>query len=194
MKPDSIEDVNSTKDMTGVVTTYSDADSPKNPYFDLIPYVCPFLPDSITRGKLGMTQISNGFAGQHRLLNLCNMQNEAAPLGGARLSISVTLQATSFTDVFASPTHTNVATSVPIWRNVTGLVYKNAGDDDDRSDGTPRTRVCNMVWGTFYGTARVAVLAGFGYRVDPCRKVVEVAKLVAPYLPSKPIQMRPTEG
>ncbi len=188
VKPDSTEDVNSTKDMTGVVTTYSDADSPKNPYYSLIPYVCPFLPDSITRGNLGMTQIINGFGGQHSLLNLCNMQSEADANTGARLGIAVTMQATSFADVGASPTHTDIAKNVHIWRNVSGLIYKNAGDDD------ARTRVCNLAWGTFYGTAVVTVDVYENPAIDPCAKVVEVAKLAAPYLPSKPIQMRPNEG
>lgn len=140
-----------------------------------------------------MTDIINGFGGQHSLLNLCNM-NGPRGVGGASLAISVTFQATSFSDVAASPTHTNIDRNVPIWRNVTGLLYKNTGDDFDRNDGTPQRRKCNIVWGTFYGTVIVSVFALFGYKIDPCAEAIEVSKLVGPHLPSKPIQMRPTES
>ncbi|GGF44388.1 hypothetical protein GCM10007298_45160 [Williamsia phyllosphaerae] len=173
--------------MTGVVTTYSDHENPKNPYFDIIPYVCPFLPDSLTRDKLKMTKKQTGFGGQHSLLQLCRMVTDTGP-NYESLSITVAIQATSFADVSAIPDHTTIETKVPIRSDVTGTVYKTRNDD------RTSTKYCNIVWGTFYGSASVTVGVSNGYRAEPCEKVREYAPLIAPYLPSKPIQMRPTEG
>ncbi|MBJ7291144.1 hypothetical protein [Williamsia sp.] len=181
--PDSIEDINSTKDMTGVVTTYS---NDANPYIKLIPYVCPFLPDSLTREKLGMVDKQTGFGGQHTLLQICNMGSATGP-NYEQLGITVTVQATSFSDATSTASINKIAEDVPVWKNVTGTVYKNSIDDTDEE------KVCNIVWGTFYGSAVVSIFVSKGYVADACQKAPEVARMVAPFLPSTPSEMRPTE-
>ncbi|WP_299575251.1 hypothetical protein [uncultured Williamsia sp.] len=179
--------MNSTKDMTGVVTTLSDHDSPRNPYFDLIPNVCAFLPDSLTKDRLGMAEKNTGFAGKHSLLQLCNMATTSGP-NYEQLGLVVTIQATSIADVSSNPEHRDIDKSVPVWRNVTGVLYKNPADD------TQGDQVCNLAWGTFYGSAVVTVSTTGGYKADPCSKAREFSAEIAPYLPSRPVQMRPSEG
>lgn len=182
--PDSIQDINSTKDMTGVVTTYS---NDENPYLKLIPYVCTFLPDSLTKQVLGMETKQTGFGGQHTLLQTCSMAGPSGP-NYEQIGITVTVQATSYAEDTASPKHTNIARAVPIWRDVTGSLYQNPGDVSED------LVYCNLSWGTFYGSAVVTVYTRDGYRADPCDKAKEFAPKIAPLLPSRPVQMRPTEG
>lgn len=182
--PDSIEDVNSNKDMTGVVTQLS---GDKNPYNTLIPYVCPFLPDSLTQGKLGMSSKRTSFGGKHTLIQACDMATDTGP-NYEQLSIGVIIRSVSIADLLRVPGISVLRSGVRIAANVTGILYKLSTDDKGSA------KFCNLAWGTFYGSAAVTVSVDNGYAADPCAKAVEVAPEISPFLPKEPLQMRPTEG
>ncbi|MBT0567151.1 hypothetical protein [Williamsia sp. CHRR-6] len=176
---DSIEDVNSNKDMTGVVTTIA---GDRNPYVRLIPYVCKFLPDSVTKA-LGMVRKQNAFGGQHKFLQACSMQSEEFQTGGS-IGLTISVQASTLAEVTGGERRKILKNNIELGSNVLGTSYKLDGDDGENFS------TCNVVWGTFYGTAVSTVIAYRQGDLDSCSKAIGAARAVLPYLPRKPIQMR----
>ncbi|MBT0568488.1 hypothetical protein [Williamsia sp. CHRR-6] len=176
---DSPADVNSTKDMTGVVMEYPPG---KNPYFNRMPDVCKFIPDSLMK-ELGMIRKKTGFDGSSELFQSCNMYGVPQE-NGAQLSISAGLYAQNISSSTDPSRNQIVNSKVDLGRNVIGTVYIS-----------PKTNVellqnCFLDWGTFYGTASVNVGSARQAVADPCDGIVEIAKKILPYLPSKPYQLR----
>ncbi|MBT0567665.1 hypothetical protein [Williamsia sp. CHRR-6] len=169
---DSIRDLNSTKDMSGVVTTIPENQSP---YVGNLPQVCPFLPKKPIEA-LGAEKILLNLDGEY--IQSCRFQPEGIEGWIAAAAIY----------------------TVPYYQFVNGDSYGIVGGPLTLPTGKPGvylrnkvladSRECVVAWGTFYGVAEVSYNRASDSSEDECARALEYAKIVEPALPREPAQMR----
>lgn len=184
VQKDSVEDLNSTKDMTGVVTTVPFGESP---YAAHLPDVCQFIPNSVST-KFGMSVKRKAFRGTQLVVQTCDMQ-QLSPEGEVQSSITVSYYINTIQDIL-NPSKAEVVTpQVQLTDKVVGTVNRSIPSSPD--DATS-LESCGTAWGTFFG----AILVIFRYfdqqNPSACEKSVEAARLIAPAAPRSPSQMRPS--
>ena len=182
VQKDSVLDLNSTKDMTGVATTVSFADSP---YAAHLPDICTYIPDSVMQ-QLGVQTKKRGFRGTQLVTQSCVMLKR----GSIKTNYSVTVN--FYTNNFAeisNPARTNTfQTGVQIGPKVVAATQrlKPLGPDDLAVEN-----VCGTAWGTFFGSIVVNYRASDPPDPQPCSQSIAAAKLIVPLMPRSPSQMRP---
>lgn len=179
---DSVLDLNSTKDMTGVVTTIP---IDKSPYIDHLPDICQLIPDSVVR-QLGATRKKKGFTGTRLVTQSCLLQ---PPSGALSYAISANIYVNNIRELIEQPSTKLVERDVPLSTRVVATVFQNSGSDLNDGDGF---ETCRVAWGTFYGSATINFNINPGFSADTCARAIEAAKAIAPYMPQNPSQMRGT--
>lgn len=177
VEKDSVLDLNSTKDMTGVVTTVPIG---KSPYDKNMPDICNFItPAAMT--KLGVDSKEKGFNSSPLVTQTCTL---TAAMNNDFL-ISAVIYVNNIEEHLSVPSFKGDSREVtPLYSNV--KAYKLTDRVATRPGG-PYT--CEVAWGTFYGTAAVRFNddksdAGL------CDRAFTAAQTIAPLMPKSPSQMR----
>ena len=183
VQKDSVEDLNSTKDMTGVITTIPGSESP---YIDYLPNICRFV-SAKTMAALGVQTKRLGFRGTRLVSQVCSLQHLTS--GSVTSSIAVNFYINNIEEI-TQPSRAvfqqkNVRVSPEISGDVIKLPESGPGD-------TTFQRECGTAWGTFFGAIVVRFRDDVGTPgVDPCAVSLQAARLLAPEMPKSPSQMRP---
>ncbi|MCX6470064.1 MAG: hypothetical protein NTW76_12225 [Corynebacteriales bacterium] len=182
VEKDSVLDLNSTKDMTGVVTTVPIG---KSPYDKNMPDICNFItPAAMT--ELGVETKKKGFYGSPLVYQACLLRPAASfttefTLGAGIFvnNIQEHLGAPSLRDAL-------IRSGVSIAPKVEAYELR---DRATNKTGGPYS--CEVAWGTFYGTASINIIDD-NSEEGICDRTVAAAKILQPLLPKSPSQMRPT--
>ncbi|MBT0567664.1 hypothetical protein [Williamsia sp. CHRR-6] len=169
---DSIRDLNSNKDMSGVVTTIPENQSP---YVGHLPQVCPFLPKKPLEA-LGAKKIVLNLDGEY--IQSCRFQPDGIEGWGAAAAI-FTVPEYDYKD---NPAYKVIREGIMLPRNNKAFMMKSTSGGDSRE--------CVVAWGTFYGVAETNYNASFDSSENECDRALAYAKIVAEYLSIKPSQMR----
>ncbi|MBT0566258.1 hypothetical protein [Williamsia sp. CHRR-6] len=175
---DSPQDLNSTKDMTGVVTTVPGT---KSIYIDYLPDVCKFIPDSVVT-QLGAVSKEKAFNRPRLVLQSCVF---GAPDSAFGLIAGVYIN--NIQELIGNSDNRILNPSLKLTDKITAVLYQDTNLDLPDGRGNEN---CRVSWGTFYGTADVEARSIPGYRSNPCERVVDAARKIAPYMPTRPAQMR----
>ncbi len=176
---DSVLDLNSTKDMTGVVTTVPIG---KSPYDKNMPDICGFITQE-AMDKLGVATKKKAFSGSPLIFQSCQLM----PALDSDLVISAGIYVNNIQEHLSVPTLTRSGSNlVPIFASVSAHILTN-----DAFKALPDARRCEASWGTFYGTATVGV-SDFKLNGNACWRAIEAAKILGPLMPRSPSVMRPT--
>lgn len=185
VQKDSVQDLNSTKDMTGVVTTVPAGQSP---YIDYLPDVCDFIPDSLLK-RFGLSGKTKGFKGTRLVVQSCTMQGLDAR-GLASKSVTVSYYINNISEVLEPSKNQIIMPRVQLSDRVFASVKRMipSGPEDEVTRET-----CGTAWGTFFG----AIVVNFrqydeGTNPVQCQMSLAAARLVAPSSPRSPSQMRPS--
>ncbi|MGU3291569.1 hypothetical protein [Williamsia sp. M5A3_1d] len=179
VEKDSVLDLNSTKDMTGVVTTVPIG---KSPYDKNMPDICGFItPEAMN--KLGVDSKKKGFVGSPLVYQNCTLKKSISNDSIFAANIFVN----NLTEHMSAPSLKPVGTGeVAIFSNVRGFELR---DSDTNDVGGPYS--CEVAWGTFYGTATTQLI-DFKSEDRICDRTLAAARILGPLLPKSPSQMRPT--
>jgi hypothetical protein len=177
---DSVLDLNSTKDMTGVVTTVPIGQSP---YDENMPDLCAFLPQSAL-DLVGMVAKKKSFYGPKLITQSCQLTPAPSESGGA--GIDFTAYVNNIGEYLANPDIAKIDEIVLMEPAVRATVVRARG-----TDFTEGAWGCGVVWGTFFGTASISIL-DFDTDKDICLRAVVAARKLAPFMPKSPSEMRPT--
>lgn len=182
VEKDSVLDLNSTKDMTGVVTTVP---INKSPYLDHLPDICALIPQTAMK-QLGVETRKLGFRGTQLISQVCAMQhlNE----GSIASSVAVNFYTNSYQELTAPDISQTLERNIPIYKNVLGSLNKLP---ESGPDNTTYKQECGTAWGTFFGGIVVRYRTSTPETVDPCARSVKAARIIAPYMPKSPSEMRP---
>lgn len=185
VQKDSVQDLNSTKDMTGVVTTVAGTDSL---YVDYLPDICNFVPADVM-SKLDVQNKRLGFRGNRLVSQVCSLQHYDSGL--ITFSIAVNFYVNNFMEITQPSRAVIQRRGVQIVPGVSGDVIKLPESGPD--DATFRQE-CGTAWGTFFGSIVVrfrndADAPG----IDACARSVQAAQSIAPSMPKSPSQMRPRQ-
>ncbi|MCX6469956.1 MAG: hypothetical protein NTW76_11675 [Corynebacteriales bacterium] len=177
VEKDSVLDLNSTKDMTGVVTTVPIG---KSPYDKNMPDICNFItPEAMSR--LGVASKDKGFSGSPLVAQNCSM----SPSANNDIFISAEIYVNNLQEHLSRP---NLVKEQP---NPLAIARgTNAYILTDRNY-SGMTNVCEVAWGTFYGTAAVSLTDNLS-AANICQRAINDAKIIAPLMPKSPSEMRPT--
>ncbi|MEH3155420.1 MAG: hypothetical protein PGN29_08745 [Gordonia paraffinivorans] len=181
VQKDSVFDLNSTKDMTGVVSTVPFGQSP---YAAHLPDVCAFVPSSLIQ-QFGLSTKRKGYKGTQLVVQTCTMQNLSR--GGLPAS-SVTISFfTNNIEEISDPSKSSVVTPrVAISDRVNGSVRKPVPSN------LADIQTCDVDWGTFFGAVIVSFRSLESPPPDLCARALDAARLFAPHVPKSPSQMRPS--
>ena len=173
VEKDSVRDLNSTKDMSGVVTTVPAADSP---YRGLLPSVCPLFPAE----ALHKEAIQSAMKG----LDQKSFRSCSFSYGGfGRKASSAGLYIQNIEELTSQNVSYKVRSAgIDLGGNVVGRTLQSVAD--------PQSTECVVSWGTFFGSADVRYNADVGASEDPCLSAVQLARALRQYFPSSPSQMR----
>ncbi|GGF38147.1 hypothetical protein [Williamsia phyllosphaerae] len=183
VEKDSVLDLNSTKDMTGVVTTVSFADSP---YAAHLPDICTFIPQK-TMQQLGVETKKRGFRGTQLVSQACTMFkfDEA---GNISYSVTINFFTNNITELTEPGSVVLQNRDVRLTDKISATVSKLPAT----SPGDPTFREsCQTSWGTFFGSINVDFRTSSPERLDPCSQSVEAATKIVSLMPKSPSQMRP---
>lgn len=185
VQKDSVEDLNSTKDMTGVVTTVPFGQSP---YAAHLPDVCGFVPAALTE-KFGFTSRRKGFTGTQLVAQACNFQH-FDPSGSPDYTMTVGFYTNNIQELLRPDRVIILQSGIRISPRVTASLNRliPAGSDD-----LTALQTCSTSWGTFFGAATVSFRFLAEPPVDSCQQSLEAAKIFAPSAPKSPSQMRPSQ-
>ncbi|WP_150116592.1 hypothetical protein [Williamsia herbipolensis] len=182
VEKDSVLDLNSTKDMTGVVTTVP---INKSPYIDHLPDICQFIPDSVVQ-QLGATRKKKGFTGTRLITQGCVIQ---PPLGELTFSINAAIYVNNIRELLTRPENRIFRSNVEIASSLRGTAFQDTGVDLNDGRGYEN---CRVAWGTFYGAAVISFDINPGYKANTCERAISAAQEIAPFMPKSPSQMRST--
>ncbi|MGJ0118326.1 hypothetical protein ACQ7HM_03875 [Williamsia sp. MIQD14] len=179
VEKDSVLDLNSTKDMTGVVTTVPIG---KSPYDKNMPDICSFItPEAM--GRLGVDSKEKGFNSFPLVTQTCTL---TAALDNDFL-ISAVIYVNNIEEHLSVPSFKGESReATPLFGNV--KAYKLTDQVATRPGG-PYT--CEVAWGTFYGTAAVRFNDDKS-DASLCDRAFTAAKTIGPLMPKSPSQMRPS--
>lgn len=184
VQKDSVQDLNSTKDMTGVVTTIPIGQSP---YVRHLPDVCGFVSPQLMQ-KFGLVSKRKGYSGQDLIVQSCTMQaldNE----GLASSTVTISFFTNNIAEI-SNPSKTAlVKPNVRISDKVVGQIRKPV---PATSDDQTALQTCDTSWGTFFGAIIVSYRSLANPQSDLCGNSLEAAKLFASSAPRSPSQMRPS--
>ncbi|MBT0567661.1 hypothetical protein [Williamsia sp. CHRR-6] len=169
---DSIRDLNSTKDMSGVVTTIPENQSP---YVGNLPEICPFLPRKQLEA-LGASKVTSAILSDY--IQSCAFQPDSNQ-GWVGASAIYTLPLYQYK---SGQTYRVIREGVPLPGGRVGTLLRQRLDPDSRE--------CVVAWGTFYGVAEVSYNRSADSSEDECQRALSYAEVVAPNLPTRPSQMR----
>ncbi len=179
VEKDSVLDLNSTKDMTGVVTTVPIG---KSPYDKNMPDICGFITQG-AMGKLGVVAKQKGFYGSPLVYQSCILR--PPPSFTVDFSISAEIYVNNLQEHLSVPNLKKVQPEpTKLFENVSAYKLR-----DSNVDGL--TNLCQLAWGTFYGTA-VVTLTDEKSSTNICERTLDAAKVLGPLMPKSPSQMRPT--
>lgn len=181
VEKDSVQDLNSTKDMTGVVTTVPFGQSP---YAAHLPDVCDFVPENYL-SQFGLLSKKRGFKGTQLVVQSCVMQGPGA--SGPDYSSSVSFYTNNIDEILEPSKVELLQKDVKLSSRVSGFVEKDRpfGPDD-----TASIRTCGTAWGTFFGAIVVDFRSDTPSIPDPCAKSLDAAKFLVDGMPKSPSQMR----
>jgi hypothetical protein len=180
---DSVLDLNSTKDMTGVETTVTYADSPYAAHF---PDICTLIPDSLLP-QLGVISKERGFTGTQLQSQACFMLGASDPQGRPIGSITVSFFINNIQELQDPDTVMTLRKGIRVNDKITAVLTRvNPYGPTD----TEYVNQCQLTWGTFFGGIGVSYKAETPNQ-DPCAKATDAGRLIAPYMPKSPSQMRP---
>ncbi|MGU3292472.1 hypothetical protein [Williamsia sp. M5A3_1d] len=177
---DSVLDLNSTKDMTGVVTTVPIGESP---YDENMPDICPFIPQS-AMDQLGMGLKEKSFSGRKLVTQSCILSRPGVTQYDEQYDATISVN--NFAEYKTNPRFVFVRENFQISSKLTGSVIRNR-----TVDFPPNVSRCEVSWGTFYGTASVAFLNAKSDS-EICERAEIAAKVLAPGMPKSPSEMRAT--
>jgi len=182
VEKDSVLDLNSTKDMTGVVTTVP---IDKSPYPAHLPDICTLIPQSVMN-QLGVNNKKRGFRGTQLISQACNMQHLDA--GNVTYSITINFYTNNYEEITKPSKSETLRRNIPIYRGIMASSNKlpRTGPDD-----TTYTEECGTAWGTFFGAIVVRYDTVTPESTDPCASAVDASRIIAPFMPKSPSEMRP---
>lgn len=183
VEKDSVLDLNSTKDMTGVVTTVPFGESP---YAAHLPDICTLVPATVME-ELGVTTKKRGFRGTQLVVQGCNMQH--LDTGDVTYNVTVGFYTNNLSEISAPGKAVIQRNGVKISSKISGRTSKLPPTEP--GDPTFREQ-CGTAWGTFFGAIVVNYRTSKPESVDPCSKSESAARIIAPYMPKSPSEMRPT--
>ncbi|GAB2655040.1 hypothetical protein GCM10027169_18870 [Gordonia jinhuaensis] len=172
--------VNSTKDLSTVTATI---DGEHSPYADSLPNICPRFPDSalIKAGldpQMGRNPLSGKTTG---LLQSCSLA--ASDPSGREFqlwSVAVGITSQNIRQIIDQSQIHVIRSNVSIGPHSAYMFH---------SDGDGPLE-CSVAWGTFFGSVMIDFNGEEWDPIDPCAKVVDVAKVLYPYIPARPSEMR----
>lgn len=185
VQKDSVQDLNSTKNMTGVVTTLP---ANQSPYIDHLPDVCSFV-DSDQMRRLNLRTKKLAFKGTRLVGQACSLQGFDAS-GNLQATILLGFYTDNIQQITAPERAVVIALDVPITQNISGIKSKlppTSPDDPTFMDS------CSTSWGTFFGAITVDFNRGEGSSVDPCSASTDAARVLVGTMPRSPSQMRPAQ-
>jgi hypothetical protein len=180
---DSVLDLNSTKDMTGVETTVTYNDSP---YLDHFPDICTLIPDSLLP-RLGAISKRRGFTGTQLQSQACSLLATRDQTGMSTGTITVNFFINNIQEQQDPETVTTIAKGVRVNEKITAVLTRL---NPIRQGDTSNLTECQLTWGTFFGSIGVDYIAETPGQ-DPCQRATDVGRVIAPYMPKSPSQMRP---
>ncbi|WP_188493352.1 hypothetical protein [Williamsia phyllosphaerae] len=184
VKKDSVLDLNSTKDMTGVVTTVPFGESP---YAAHLPDICTFVPREVME-RLRVDNKRRGFTGTQLVSQACIMLRSAA--GFVQANLTVNFYTSNISEVLASDVAVVLEKDIRISAEISGTSKKlpPSGPEDSTFE-----EECGTAWGTFFGAIVVNYRTRNPDEDDPCAGSINAAKIIAPAMPKSPSQMRPAQ-
>lgn len=182
VEKDSVLDLNSTKDMTGVVTTVPFGESP---YAAHLPDICTFIPESAMK-QLGVESKKRGFRGTQLISQVCSLFHFES--GKVAYGVAVNFYTNNIRELLNPEIAVTLRKDVSISPRVRGVVNKlnQSGPDD-----TNFKQECGTAWGTFFGGIVVRYKTSTPQSVDPCARSVDAARAIVDFMPKSPSQMRP---
>lgn len=182
VQKDSVFDLNSTKDMTGVVTTVPFGQSP---YAANLPNVCDFVPNSLLQ-ELGLATKLKAFRGTQLVVQTCDMQGRDAQ-GTPTKSLDVSFYTNNIRETLDPKRVQILEQNVAISPRVNAVVKKSIpGSPDDET----AIESCDVAWGTFFGAIVVSYQDFSGFKPSTCNIALSAAKAVVQSAPRSPSQMR----
>ncbi|GAB2650793.1 hypothetical protein GCM10027169_15980 [Gordonia jinhuaensis] len=172
--------VNSTKDLSTVTATIDGADSP---YLYRLPNICPRFPDgALVKAGIDPSLGLNPFSGRTTsLLQSCEL-TASDPSGQNPQLWGVAIGITSNNiDELINQSRIHVVKSNVAIGPHSEFVYHSDGDT---------ALDCEAAWGTFFGAVMLNYSGNTWYPNDPCAKVVDIARVLYPYIPSRPGRRR----
>ena len=184
VEKDSVQDLNSTKDMTGVVTTVPIGQSP---YIDHLPDVCSFVSPQLMQA-FDLVNKRKGYKGQRLIVQTCTMQALDSE-GLASSSVTISFFTNNIQEI-SDPSKTSLVTpNVRIGDRIVGQIRKPVpAAADDRT----ALQTCDTSWGTFFGAIIVSYRSLSDPQSDLCGNSLRAAQLFALNAPRSPSQMRPS--
>ncbi|MGU3292770.1 hypothetical protein [Williamsia sp. M5A3_1d] len=181
VQKDSVLDLNSTKDMTGVVTTVS---GPESPYIDHLPDICGLVPDTAMQ-QLGVQNKSRGFRGTQLVTQSCVMQHLDS--GNVTYSVTPSFYVSNFSQITTPDVAVIQQRGIKLTDKITAITTKLPPYGPD--DSTFREE-CGAAWGTFFGSINVNYRTKTPATDDPCEGAIRAARILAPNMPKSPSEMR----
>ncbi|MCP2160787.1 hypothetical protein LX12_001974 [Williamsia serinedens] len=185
VQKDSVFDLNSTKDMTGVVTTVPFGQSP---YAAHLPDVCNFVPQTLM-DRFGFEGKRRGFRGTQLVAQACNLQHQGAD-GLPDYSATIGFYTNNISEVLRTDRVSILRRDVTLSPSVSATLNRLIPAS---SEDLTALQTCSASWGTFFG----AISVSFRYFAEPprdsCNEAVAAAKLFVSSAPKSPSQMRAAE-
>lgn len=179
VEKDSVLDLNSTKDMTGVITTVPIG---KSPYDKNMPDICNFITPQVM-SELGYDAKKKGFDGSPLVYQNCALTRSTS----TDIILGVGIFVNNIKEHLSAPSLRRATPGTTrIFANVDAYQLRDTGTNDV---GGPYS--CEIAWGAFYGTATVQIT---DYKSEDriCDRALAAARILGPLLPKSPSQMRPT--
>ena len=162
-------------------TVTATVDGATSPYFHSLPDMCKRIPDSAAKQagfdpdlghqRLAPTETSS-------LLQTCGFA-VADATGNLLGAGGVGIQAPNVKEFLSQPNFTVVKSNIFIGPHKAYMFTS--------PDSTPET--CDLVYGTFFGSAVFTTLARQPNSIDPCTQVMKIAQILYPYVPTRPSEM-----